>query len=152
MYREKSCGQIQQEPTSKALGHPFFQYSITLFLRICWCLMLQKWTQDNLDWHESVHCWCRHVQYSILQRGSVHRVPPTLFVSAGFCFHAPLGLKTQQQSGPVYGSQSAIHWRPGLTTPVPSDRHSERDAAVRHAPHTHKPPSIWLETNKDMWP
>lgn len=84
------------------------------------------------------------IQYTNVPCGTVLSVPHTLFISAGFCFHASLGLKTLPQGtaqcnqGLVYGSQSAIHWRLRLMTPVLTDCYSERDAAARHAPHTHK--------------
>lgn len=85
------------------------------------------------------------VVYSVSQCHTwQERTSQTLFVCAGFCLHASLGENSSagnsiQQSGPVYGSSSAIQRRTRLMTPVLT----ERDAAVRHAPHTHKPLSIW---------
>lgn len=52
------------------------------------------------------------------------------------CFYA--SLNNMLQLGPLYGSLSAIHWW-RLTTPVPTDQCSDREAAVRHTQYTHKP-------------
>lgn len=113
---------------------------VALFSNCIWVILVQTCVVYHLiTWHSSqcathIVCICR-----------------VLFPDLSWNENSSAGNSTLQ-SGPVYGSQSAIHGRPRLMMAVLTDCYSERDAAVRHAPHTHKPQSIWVEANKEMCP
>ena len=146
------------------------KYQSLGFNRFVWpCLFVMKYFRDSnrMTLIDGINRWMNRSCATPLQTCTVNRPAvcpgsqcPThiVCICRGFCFHASPGLKAPPQGTAhcnqawFYGSQSAIQRRLRLMTPVLTDWHWERGTAVRHAPHTHKSPSIWWQTNKEMCP